>query len=174
MANKQVGYTIFRIGIIYGEGYDIGFNKVFRMLREGRMKVIGDGSNHLCMVNVSDAADAIVACSNGDKSHNKTYNLTDGVKYTQRELIGLASKFLGVEMPKAKVSRFLVKMMTLGRSFDDAQLQFLLSDRVVSIERLKKEMGFKPKCSMESEGKAMVEEFLKRHRQQLPEEKVKR
>ena len=64
-ANKRVRYTIFRIGIIYGEGYDMGFNRVFRMLREGRMKVIGDGSNHLCMINVSDAADAMITVLGG-------------------------------------------------------------------------------------------------------------
>ena len=28
-ANKRVKYTIFRIGIIYGDGYDNAFNKVF-------------------------------------------------------------------------------------------------------------------------------------------------
>lgn len=163
-ANKRVKYTIFRIGIMYGEGYDIGFNRVFKMLSEGRMKIIGDGSNHLCMVNVSDAADAIVMCSEDKKSHNKTYNLTDGVRYTQKELITLAAKFLGVPMPKGKISKILVKMMTLGRSFDDAQLQFLLSDRVLSIDKIKKEIGFKPKCKIEVEGKEMVKEFLKGHR----------
>ena len=71
--------------------------------------------------------------------------------------MNLAAKFLGVGAPKARISRFLVKMMTVGRSFDDAQLQFLLSDRVVSIDRIKSEIGFRPKCSMEVEGKKMVE-----------------
>jgi UDP-glucose 4-epimerase len=169
-ANKRVSYTIFRIGIMYGEGYDVGFNKVFHMLKEGRMKIIGDGGNHLCLINVNDAADAIVAGSASDKGANKTYNLTDGIKYTQKELIGLAAKFLGVGMPKGTISRFLVKMMTLGRSFDDAQLQFLLSDRVVSIDRIRKELGFKPKCSMDVEGKELVNAFLKVHRGTIIEE----
>ena len=65
-ANKRVKYTIFRIGIMYGAGYDAAFNKVFKMLSEGRMKIIGDGSNHLCMINVEDAADAMVLCC-GDR-----------------------------------------------------------------------------------------------------------
>ncbi|MDE1865237.1 MAG: NAD(P)-dependent oxidoreductase [Candidatus Micrarchaeota archaeon] len=162
-ANKRVGYTIFRIGIMYGGSYDVSFNKVFRMLKEGRMKIIGDGGNHLCLVNVNDAAEAIVMASESPKSRNKTYNMTDGVKYTQKELIGLASKFLGLDMPKGKISKFLVKMMTVGRSFDDAQLQFLLSDRIVSVERAKKELGFRPKRSIEIEGKSMVNAFLKGH-----------
>lgn len=162
-ANKRVKYTIFRIGIIYGDGYDVGFNKVFQMLKQGRLKVIGDGSNHLCMVNVNDAAEAMVLASEEKKSHNKTYNLTDGRKYTQKELITLAAKFLGVAMPKGSISRILVKMMTVGRSFDDAQLQFLLSDRIMSIDRLKSELKFRPKCTIEVEGKQMVAEFLKRH-----------
>ena len=109
------------------------------------MKLIGDGSNHLCLINVKDAAEAIIMCSENMKSRNKTYNLTDGLKYTQRELIGMAAKFLGVGVPKGRINRFLVKMMTIGRSFDDAQLQFLLSDRVLSIDRIKSEIGFKPK-----------------------------
>ncbi len=162
-ANKRVKFTIFRIGIIYGDGYDDAFNKVFRMLKEGRMKVIGDGSNHLCLINANDAADAILMCSENPKSDNKIYNLTDGVKYTQKELIHLASKLLGVGIPKGSISRLLVKMMTVGRSFDDAQLQFLLSDRIVSIDRLKSDLGFKPKCSIEVEGKNMVAAFLKSH-----------
>jgi nucleoside-diphosphate-sugar epimerase len=163
-ANKRVKYTIFRIGILYGDGYDIGFNKVFRMLKEGRMKMIGDGSNHLTLVNVNDVVDAMVMASEAKKSQNKTYNMTDGVKYTQKELLTLAAKFLSVSMPKGSISKFLVKMMTMGRSFDDAQLQFLLSDRVVSIDRARSELGFKPKRSIEVEGKAMANEFLKGHR----------
>jgi UDP-glucose 4-epimerase len=162
-ANKRVKYTIFRIGIMYGAGYDAAFNKVFKMLSEGRMKIIGDGSNHLCMVNVEDAADAILMCCDDKRAVNKTFNLTDGVKYTQKELITLAAKFLGVATPKGRISRLLVKMMTIGRSFDDAQLQFLLSDRVVSTEKIRGEMGFNPKKSIEVEGKHMVTEFLKRH-----------
>jgi nucleoside-diphosphate-sugar epimerase len=162
-ANKRVTYTIFRIGIMYGEGYDSAFNKVFKMLKEGRMKIIGDGGNHLCLVHVEDVADAMVGSTDDEKSGNKTYNLTDGAKYTQKELIGIASKFLGIGLPKGSISKFLVKMMTVGRSFDDAQLQFLLSDRVVSTERLRKELGFKPKRSIEIEGKNMVREFLKGH-----------
>ncbi len=162
-ANKRVEYTIFRIGIMYGEGYDLGFNKVFRMLSDGRMKIIGDGSNHLCLINVNDAADAVLMCSGNRKSRDKTYNLTDGVRYTQKGLIMLAAKFLGVSMPKGSISRLIVKMMTIGRSFDDAQLQFLLSDRVLSIDRVKADLGFRPKSSMDVEGKRMVSEFLKRH-----------
>jgi UDP-glucose 4-epimerase len=169
-ANKRVKYTIFRIGIIYGVGYDLGFNKVFQMLKQGRMKMIGDGSNHLCLVNLSDAADAMVMSSENKKSYNRTYNLTDGIKYTQKELLALAAKFLGTAMPKGSISKFLVKMMTVGRSFDDAQLQFLLSDRIVSIDRIKSDIGFKPKRSMEVEGKEMVIDFLKGHKGTVIEE----
>lgn len=160
-ANKRVRYTILRIGIMYGEGYDMGFNRVFRMLSEGRMRVIGDGSNHLCLINARDAADAMILCSEEKKSLNKTYNLTDGVKYTQKELIGLAAKFLGAPAPKAKINKFLVRMMTLGRSFDDSELQFLLSDRVMSIDRIKSELGFRPRSRIDVEGKQMVNTYLK-------------
>ena len=162
-ANRRVKFTIVRIGIMYGAGYDAAFNKVFRMLSEGRMKIIGDGANHLCMIHVEDAASAILLCCDEAKALNKTFNLTDGVKYTQKELITLAAKFLGVAAPKGRISRLLVKMMTLGRSFDDAQLQFLVSDRVVSIDRIKSDVGFRPKKSIEVEGKNMVGEYLKRH-----------
>lgn len=163
-ANKRVTYTILRIGIMYGEGYNDAFNKVFKMIKDGRMKIIGDGGNHLCLVNVNDVADAMVMAAEAPKSANKTYNMTDGVKYTQKALITMAAKFLQVAMPKGSISRFLVKMMTIGRSFDDAQLQFLLSDRIVSIEKIKSEIGFRPKRSVEVEGKEMVAEFLKGHK----------
>lgn len=158
--NSSITYTILRIAVMYGKGYSYGFNRMFRLIKEGRMRIIGGGGNHLSMVSEYDVADAAILASLSPKAANKVYNVGDGNAYTQKELIQKAAKLLGAGMPMKGVSPLLAKIAAKAKGVDRSQMQFLLSDRIMSIDRIKKDLGFVPKRSIDTEGAAMVEEFM--------------
>lgn len=161
--NAKVHYTILRIGVIYGPGYAHNFNHMFKNLATGDGKVVGKGTNHLTLIHIDDVVDAIMLCSQkgGD---NQIFNLTDGIDYTQKQLLEKAAGFLKIQMPKEGAADMLVKLLGANRDLNKSQFQFITSDRIVNIDKIQKATGFKPKRSIDVEGKLLVDEFLKRHK----------
>jgi len=70
-ANPRLKYTIMRIGVIYGKGYERNFMKVFKLLKEGRLVYVGKGNNHLPLVNVQDVVDGFIDAAGSERSANK-------------------------------------------------------------------------------------------------------
>jgi len=162
-ANKRLNYTIFRIGVIYGKRYEYNFFRIFKRIKEQTLRYIGNGENHLTLINVDDVVKALLIPMENSKSINKIYNLTDGVPYTQKELFKKAAKFLNVEAPTENIHPFLARVIARHREINLDQLRFLVSDRIVSIDKIKKELGFKPSVSIDIAGKVLAQEFLKKH-----------
>ena len=161
-ADPRIRYTIFRLGTMYGEGYESEFYKIFKMLKSKDAKYIGNARNHLTLVNVSDAAKALVLASGNDKSINKVYNITDGVPYTQKDLFDQAAQFLGVKPPSSGLHPLIAKIGARMSGLNYDEFEFLVSDRVIKIDKAKKELGYKPLCSMDVEGKQMAKNFMKK------------
>lgn len=165
-ADKRVKYTILRFGTLYGEGYEREFFKIFKLLRDRSVRYIGKATNHLTLVNVADAVKAMTLASDSPKSVNKTYNITDGVPYTQRELFNKAAQFLNTEPPSRGVHPLIARIGAKMNGLNYDEFEFLISDRIVSIERAKRELGFKPSCSIDVEGKEMARNFMRIHNRQ--------
>jgi len=162
--NKSINYTILRIGVIYGKGYEHNFMKIFKLLKENRLMYVGKGMNHLTLINITDVIRGIFMALDSKKSADRTYNLTDGVPYTQRDLFKKAAKFLNAKAPSRSVHPFIARMGARSRGIDVDQFSFLVSDRIVSIERIREELGFKPSVSIDRAGKELAVEFLKRYK----------
>ncbi len=158
--HKNIHYTIFRMGTLYGKGYEKpSFYKVFMMIKSGKMRYIGNELNHLTLLNVMDAANAFVISAKTEKSHNKIYIITDGVAHTQKELFTLAAKYMNVAAPNGTISSIVAKVF--GRSkINKDEMDFLMSNRVVSIKKVSSELGFVPKAKIEVEGVAMIKSCI--------------
>jgi len=164
-ANKRLTYTILRFGVMYGVGYyQNSFMRVFKMIKENKMRYIGNGENHLVLVNVNDAVAAMLEVMDNDKSNNRTYNVSDGVAYTQKSLFKKAAELLDAEAPKKHLHPFLAIIGARSRGIDPEEFSFLVSDRVLSIDKIRKELGFKPTVNNEKAFKALADEFLKNYR----------
>ena len=160
-ADPKLRYTIFRIGTMYGEGYEYEFYKVFEMLTGKSAKYIGDARNHLTLVDVNDATKALVLACDNQKSFNRIYNITDGIPYTQKELFDKAALFLGVKPPLSGLHPLIAKIGARMSGLNYDEFEFLISDRVIKIDKAKKELGYKPSSSIDVEGKQMAKNFMK-------------
>ncbi len=163
-AHTNFRYTIFRTGTLYGNGYEGPYFKLFKAIRDQKMRYIGSGDSHLLLIHVDDAVKAMIMAADNPKSVNKVYNLTDGVPYTQRQLFEKAATFLGVPPPKRAINPAIVKLFASFSDMNPEEFDFLASDRVVSIAKLKAELNFKPDRTIDKDGKTMVDDFLGKFR----------
>lgn len=163
-ANKNLTYTILRLGVIYGTGYEKSFMMVFKLITEKKLRYVGKGENHLTLITVDDAVDSIIDAVRSNKAANGTYNVTDGVPYSQKQLFDKAAKFLNVEGPKKGVHPLLARLAAKSHGIGDDQLEFLMSDRIISIKAATRDIGFKPSVDIDTEGKALAKEFLSKYR----------
>jgi len=144
-------HVILRIGPIYGPGFG-EYPKVLRMLKEGKMRIVGDGSNRIPFVHVADVASAI---RNALTQGRGIYVLT-GECLTQKEIFNIAAAELGVEPPKKSVhpllamayARFgLLRSQVLGGKpeFIPEDIAVLSSDRAFDCTKAEKDLGFRPR-----------------------------
>lgn len=165
-SDNRIKYTILRLGTIYGEGYEHEFFKIFKLIKERNARYIGKATNHLTLVCVKDSTRALLLACDNPKSVNKIYNVTDGVPYTQKELFEKAAKFIGAEPPSGSVHPLIAKIAARTEGLNYDEMEFLISDRIISIDKAKKELGFIPQGSIDVEGKELVKEFIKNYGKQ--------
>jgi len=158
----KIDYTILRMAAIYGPGFEQSYFKLFKALKDGKAYIIGDGKNHLAIVHIEDVVSALILAAENKKSSKNIYNLGDGVKYTQSELINIAADMLKVSRPARHISPMVVNLVAKSRGLDSDELRFLMSDRVVNIGKIRKELGFKPSMEIHDAGMDMVGDFLSR------------
>ena len=106
LASKRP-FASIHLGTVYGPGKSFAA-KLFPRLAKGRLPVIGDGSNRLPLVQVEDAARALVhlATLPTEQLTAHPWIVTDGTDTTQRGLLELGARLLGAPPPKS-VPRWL-------------------------------------------------------------------
>ena len=162
-SHKEIFYTIFRMGRIYGPGYETPYYfKAFRMVQQQKMRYIGKGMNHLAMIHVKDVADAMMLAMQKPKAAaNQIFDLTDGVPHTPRELFGLVAKTLGVEPPAKSVNPAVARLLLKAADIDYDEYEFLSCDRTISIAKIKDKLGWVPSRRIDIDGLLMVEDYMR-------------
>jgi nucleoside-diphosphate-sugar epimerase len=175
MAEKLViekGGIVLRCPVIYGHGFDSGFDYVLSQIEKGKMMIIGRGDNLIQWVNVSDLIQALILAKDRGKP-GETYLVSGKEPKTQAQLFSLLAQQLNVNPPDKHVSEFLAnslaryKMLTArlkGKSakVTPEQIARITSNRLFDISKAERELGFSPKIDYEQGAKEMVREYLSR------------
>jgi nucleoside-diphosphate-sugar epimerase len=90
---------------------------------------------------------------------NQIYNISDGRDYTQEYLWKLAADLLGVKRPSRHISPFVVHIVARARGLDTDEIRFITSNRIVDISKARKELGFRPRESIESNAAYLLGRF---------------
>lgn len=159
--SDKLDYTIFRMAAIYGREFSPPYFRVFKALKEGKAYIIGDGKNHLSMVHIDDVINAYVLAERTRKGSHNIYNLSDGVAHTQQELFNLVADMLKVERPSRHISPLVVRLLAKRRNLDSDELRFIMSNRIVDIKKIRKDLGFRPSVDINDGAMELVKEFLK-------------
>lgn len=143
--------VILRIGTMYGPQFEDYF-RILRMIKERRMFIIGDGKNRISFVHVEDVARAVKAALRAEPG----IYVVAGESIMQEEIYRIAAAALGVEPPKAKMSKGAAMVMGIMEELTAKlfrktpmltreHLSILASDRVFDCSKAKKELGFRPR-----------------------------
>ena len=164
--------VILRPAVIYGPGFNEGFHAVLGALEKGRMCIIGKGDNVIPLVHVRDVVRALILAAKSEKARGRVYNICSHENRTQRQLLEMASRLLGVPAPTKCRPKYLVKLQLridnliarlTGRrpKMVEEYIDVLASNRLFDITRAKNELGFEPSVKLEEGMAEVVEEYRK-------------
>ena len=104
-----VPFTIVRPPAVYGPR-DRAFLRLFRFARLGFVPLLGDGSQRLSLVHVTDLANAIYAAGTSEQTVGKTYHSAGDEIITQRELALLIGAAVGRSVRTVAFAPAFVRM----------------------------------------------------------------
>ncbi len=155
-------HSILRLAAIYGPGFEKSFFKIFRIIKDGKAYIVGNGENVLPLVHVTDAVGAMMLANDkNDGRRNFLCNISDGGTHTQKALFGLVAELLSVKKPSGHLSSIVVKMMAKRMGIDSDELRFIMADRIIDISRARAELGYVPRIGIFEGSKDLVDRFMK-------------
>ncbi|MEP6816038.1 MAG: NAD(P)-dependent oxidoreductase [Marmoricola sp.] len=96
-AADKIPVTVIRPPLVYGPR-DRETLSFFRAIKRGSLPIVGDGSNTLSVLYVTDCAAAIVAAALSDGPSGRTYFVEDGAVYVWREALEDIEKAMGKQV----------------------------------------------------------------------------
>ncbi|MFA5077198.1 MAG: NAD-dependent epimerase/dehydratase family protein [Candidatus Micrarchaeia archaeon] len=140
-----------RIGTMYGPQYE-DYARILKMVKKGRMFVIGEGINPVSFVHVEDVAKAVAASISAKPG---VYVLA-GESVPQERIYEIAAKILRVPPPKRRIPLSLAllfaKLEEMRASLSGRKpiitpehVNILAKPRLFNCSKAKKELGFEPR-----------------------------
>lgn len=165
---ESLPLVFLRFGMVYGPGFEEGYYQVLRYLHLGKMKVLGDGANRLPLLHIDDCVQAMLLALDKSPPRCREYNIVGGEKPTQKEMLDMAAKELGVAPPASSTPVILAaaaaKAASLfgGKRFSPENVRQMSLDRAYSTQRAAAELGFEAKVKLAAGLKEVVKLYLER------------
>lgn len=167
MAEGRLPVVVFRPGGIYGPG-DRRFLKLFRSIKKRRFVMIGTGEVLYQLVYIDDLVDGIICCGTVDKAVGNVYILTGEAAMTLNELVAAIAGVVGAPAPRWRVPvtpvylagylcEVLCKPLGIEPPLYRRRVDFFRKDRAFSIEKARRELGYKPEVDLRTGLKRTVE-----------------
>jgi len=157
-------YTIIRSSQVFGPQFKEGYTTAFKYLKQGKMRIFGNGKNIVPMVHISDLVSALLLVKDNPKALNKIFNVDGGYNKTQKEFLTIASNVLSVQPPTSHITPEIAKAFSkfAGKQKGlDEYIDKLSKNRPISIENIKN-TGYKPKADLEKSIKEVASAFKER------------
>ena len=136
--------------------------KLIRRLRYGKIHYLGGDQRFLNTIYVSNLVDAVFLAVDKQEALGQAYNLTDGEAVTKRRFIEAVASGMGVSPPSQRlpywlaglavrvVARHVRKHGMDGKAIiTPAQFKFMILNLDFSIEKAKRELGYRPRVSFD-------------------------
>ncbi len=171
----EIELTILRPGDVHGPRSGEWVVKLVERLRAGRMILIGGGRGLVNLTYVDNFSDAVAACLDTPRSVGNAYLITDGRPATWKRYLQDLSAAAGAPQPRLSIPSAvawpLVYVMEasfplIGRRppLGRLGLKLLTSRSSYSIERARRDLGWKPAVGYE-EGMQRIGAWV---REQMP------
>lgn len=101
--DKGAPVAIVRPGLIYGPRDSNSFGRFATLVKQGKMVLIGSGTNHLPLIYVRDVAQGIISASEAEQAVGNAYLLVNDELVTQQDYFHAIAKELGVAPPRLHI-----------------------------------------------------------------------
>ncbi|MDD5317189.1 MAG: NAD(P)-dependent oxidoreductase [Candidatus ainarchaeum sp.] len=169
---KSFPATILRPAVIYGEGFDEAYLPLLALLEKRRMVLINGGRNFVPLIHARDVVRAMMLAADSGAAAGKAYVVAPRERRTQREIMEIACRFLGVPPPKYSVPLALASAALklaaatglAGRKGGllEEHVLTLAADRYFDVSRAEQDFGFKAEVALEDGIREMVEYYNSR------------
>jgi nucleoside-diphosphate-sugar epimerase len=156
----NVPVVVLRPGFIYGPRDRTVLPKLIESLRQGEMRYLGGGTRALNTIFVGNLVDAIFLAVERPQAVGQIFNLTDGEFVSKRQFIDAIADGMGLKRPERSLPLWVARIMAwmmerqARRSgaaqaprLTQARLKFLGLNLDYSIEKAKRELGYRPRVS---------------------------
>lgn len=149
--------VILRPCWFYGPGQPARQTRLMRMIRDGNVPLFGDGSNLRSMTYIDSLCDALLLAEEKEIARGETYWIADERPYTTLEIYRTIADLLGVELKVRRVPGFISDVATLADWTLQKLHMYQTETHVVgelnkniacSIEKAKKDLGYKPEINL--------------------------
>jgi nucleoside-diphosphate-sugar epimerase len=167
-----VPWTIVRPPPVYGPR-DREFLRLFRIVRHGIAPVFGTGAQELCMVYVTDLAEAIARAMEAPAAAGRTYHLAHAAVVLSRDVAKAAGRAIGVRPLILPVPPLLAWpiVAVIGRGAaaggrrtvvdTDKMAEFLAPSWLMAVERAANELGWTAPTDL-AQGMARTADWYRR------------
>ncbi|HTI52261.1 MAG TPA: NAD-dependent epimerase/dehydratase family protein [Planctomycetaceae bacterium] len=160
--DKKLPGTILRPGFIYGPRDRTVLPRLLERLKAGQVKYLGTGEQLMNNTFVLNLVDVIFDVLERPETIGQIYNITDGALVSKRDFISTVATLAGFEVPRAAVPLGVARFLTtvsekvyrwLGKKeaplLSNARFKFLGLNLDFSIEKARRELGYKPRFTFQ-------------------------
>jgi nucleoside-diphosphate-sugar epimerase len=155
--------VVLRPGFVYGPRDRTVMPKLIDNLRRGKVRYLGGkGKRALNTIYVKNLVDAVFLTLDHPQAVGQIYNLTDGEPLSKRQFIEAIADALNLEKPTRSPPLWFARLLTWGMEkwarmkgatkapkLTQARLKFLGLNLDFSIEKAKRELGYRPRVGFE-------------------------
>ena len=163
--NQQVGVTVVRPVVVFGEGNRGNVYTLINQVAKGRFLMIGDGSNKKSMAYVGNVVDFLKFCLDRPAGI-EIFNYADKPDFDMKRLMAVITKVLGRTSSKISLPYFIgvgvghvfdAMSRVTGKTFPVSAIRVkkFCADTTCAAQKVKDE-GFAPSYSLEDGIYAMI------------------
>ena len=162
--SSRLEVVVIRAPWFYGPFQPPRQSEFFRMIRDGRGPIVGDGENRRSMAYVGNLAEGLLLAAAAPGASGRVYWIADERPYTMREIIDTVERLLETEFGQ-KCRHTRLRLPGAASELADAAARVLqgaglyhqkihvLSEMnktiACSVERAKRELGYRPAVALE-------------------------
>ena len=181
IAEDAAPVTIVRPGWVYGPRDVASFARFTTMIHDGRMVMVGPGTNHVPLIYVTDVAHGMILAAETANAAGRTYVLVNDESVTQREYLGAIAREMDVAPPTRRIPYRLG--VALGAALEAAArgarrtqppplmrygIQMLGGENRFTIARARRELGFSPQVDLAEGVRRSIEWYRSAYAEMSP------
>ena len=154
--------VVLRPGFVYGPRDRTVLTRLIKLLRAGEVRYLGSAEAALNTIYVGNLVDAVFLAVEQPQAIGQIFNLTDGERVSKRRFIEAIAEGMGIEKPSRSVPLWLARILAWAMErkarrtgaaeaprLTQARIKFLGLNLDFSIEKAKRELGYKPRVSFD-------------------------